>query len=263
MADLTFATVSVPSGAPAAPDPSQAGEAAATTADTPAEAPKAPAEQTQTEQTAEQTQTEQKQPLRSRLLSIAESESRSALRQAAARNDFNRRSEFLPTAVPACYQELVAGLRSAVRAFNSSLAEIPDRPLARVGWFETPNVALRDALTGDGMRVRVSRNNSYFDLMLRLVSRSGMPDIPLIEGHGWIGRELVRNEVLMRIEGWVENGKVRFSYSLDFKRLQIPMEEVPDRIVMAVASHDYKILSRSYDPKPTTVNTAVETDGDA
>jgi hypothetical protein len=194
---------------------------------------------------------------------MAENESRAALRQMEARGDFNRRTELLGTAVPERYMQLVAGLRSAVREFNASLAEIPDKPLPRLGWYESPNVALRDALTGDGMRVRVSRYKSYFDLLLRMVHRSGKPDIPLIEGYGSIGRELVRTEVLMRLEGWVEKGQVRFWYSLDFKRLPIPVEEVPDRIVMAVAGQDYKLLSRHYSQKPIRPASSDETDSEA
>jgi hypothetical protein len=50
----------------------------------------------------------------------------------------------------------------------------------------------------------------------------------------------------LRIEGWVEKGQVVFWVSLDFKRRSIPLEEIPDRIVMAVASHDYGMLSRNF-----------------
>lgn len=188
--------------------------------------------------------------MRARLLTLADGESQQARRVAQMNSDFKLRNELLGTAVPSKYLELVAGLRSATRAFNSSLVEIPEQPLPHLKWYESPNIALRDPVTGDGMRVRVSRLNSYFDLLLRLVSRTGKSDIPLIEGYGSIGRELIRTETLMRIEGWVENGEVKFWVSLDFKRQAIPIDELPDRIVMAVASHDYTMLSRKYGTAP-------------
>jgi hypothetical protein len=50
----------------------------------------------------------------------------------------------------------------------------------------------------------------------------------------------------MRIEGWVEQGAIRYWYNLDFKRQHIQLSEVPDRIVMAVVSSDYSHLSRDY-----------------
>ena len=185
---------------------------------------------------------------RERLLSIADAENRVARRMVGVQDDMARRGEVLASAMPECYLKLVAGMRNAVRAFNAQLVDLPEYPLTRINWFETANVTLNDPTTGDGMRVRVSRKNSYFDLMLRMVRRSGKSDIPLIEGYGSLGRELIRTETLLRIEGWLDKGQLIFWVSLDFKRRSIPLEELPDRIVMAVASHDYTLLSRHFAP---------------
>lgn len=184
--------------------------------------------------------------MRARLLRIADSENRQAQRQASISNDMGRRAELLGAAVPACYLNLIAGMRAAVREFNAQLIEVPERTPSPLVWYESPNVTLRDTANADGMRVRVSRGSSYFDMLLRMISRSGKADIPLIEGHGSIGRDVHRTDTMMRIEGWVEGSQVRFWLSIDFKRLDIALEEVPDRIVMAVASHDYSLLSRNY-----------------
>jgi hypothetical protein len=196
--------------------------------------------------------------MRARLLSMATAESEQAQQLASLRSDFDRRGELLSTAVPEKYLELVDGLRNAVREFNEKLVEIPDQPLVRLGWYESPNVTLRDAVTGDGLRVRVSRQKSYFDFLLRMIARSGKSDIPLIEGYGSIGRELIRTETLLRIEGWVQNGQVTFWVSFDFKRRLIPVDEIPDRIVMAVAGHDYSLLSRNFGPPPARVKSPDE-----
>lgn len=189
---------------------------------------------------------EKQKSVRERLLSLADAENRVARRMADIQNDFSLRGELLGVAMPQCYLKLVAGLRSALREFNSQLVDLPEYPLTKLNFYESPAVALNDVTAGDGMRVRVSRKNSYFDLMLRLIARSGKSDIPLIEGYGSIGRDLIRTETLLRIEGWVEKGEVMFWVNIDFKRRQIPLEEIPDRIVMAVASHDYSMLTRSF-----------------
>ncbi len=188
--------------------------------------------------------------MRSRLLNLARTENVNAQAQAAKINDFAKRTELLNEAVPRCYLELVAALRTAVLQYNASLVQLPELPLTRLTWYETPNIALHDAFGGDGMRVRVGRQKSYFDLLLRMISRTGKPDIPIIEGFGSIGREPIRTETMLRIEGWVENGQVTYWVSLNFKRMAIPVNELPDRIAMAVAAQDHKLLWRNYDPAP-------------
>ncbi len=188
--------------------------------------------------------------IRSRLLEIAADENRNAAYLAALNSDFNLRAELLNKAVPELYLKLVKGLRESVRAFNASLKDVPGYPPDLITWYESPSLALRDVLSSDGIHVRVSRKHNHFDLLLRAIIRAGKADIPLIEGHGALGRERVLQSTLLRIEGWVENGTVRFFVNLDFKRQAISIEEIPDRIVMAVAKADYKLLSRSYVAPP-------------
>jgi hypothetical protein len=184
--------------------------------------------------------------IRARLLNIADTETAAARHLAQLDTDFAQRHVILRDAVQLKYLELVEMLRGAVRDFNAHLVDAPGHVLPRLQWYETPNISLRDAVTGDGMRVRVQRINSYFDLVLKMVHRAGKEDVPLIEGYGSIGREQIRTETLMRIEGFVEKGVAKYRYSQDFKRLDVPISEVPDRIVMAVASHDYALLSRTF-----------------
>lgn len=184
--------------------------------------------------------------IRARLLNIADTETAAARHLAQLDTDFAQRHVILRDAVLLKYLELVDALRASVREFNNRLIDAPGHVLPRLQWYETPNVTLRDAVTGDGMRVRVQRINSYFDLVLKMVHRAGKEDIPLIEGYGSIGREQIRTETLMRIEGFVEKGVAKYRYSQDFRRLDVSIAEVPDRIVMAVASHDHALLSRTF-----------------
>lgn len=186
------------------------------------------------------------QSVRSRLLDIARLDSDNAARLVQSRSDFARRGEILFKAIPEKYLELVGALRNGVRSYNDALRQLPENPIPHCQWYESPNVALREPLLGDGLRVRLTRVHSHFELVLRFVNRNLKPDVPLIEGYGDFGRDMVKRRVLMRIEGWVENGEIVYWYNLDFKRQKVPLSEVPDRIVMAVVASDYTHLSRDY-----------------
>lgn len=205
--------------------------------------------------------TQPKTPGRVRLLEMARVDSDNAARLVQQQHDFANRAQLLLTAVPAKYFELVERLHDAVRAYNSALLQLPENPIPPVTWYETPNVVLRDALTGDGLRVRIARVHSHFELVLRFVTRNGKPDVPLIEGCGDFGKDLVKRRILMRIEGWVEQGQVTFWYNLDFKRQRTSLDEVPERIVLAVASSDYTQLSREFrDQEPEEIEVPADSD---
>ena len=205
--------------------------------------------------------TQTKTPGRVRLLEMARVDSDNAARLVQQQHDFANRAQLLLTAVPAKYFELVERLHDAVRAYNSALLQLPENPIPPVTWYETPNVVLRDAFTGDGLRVRIARVHSHFELVLRFVARNGKPDVPLIEGCGDFGKDLVKRRILMRIEGWVEQGQVTFWYNLDFKRQRVSLDEVPERIVLAVASSDYTQLSREFrEQEPEEIEVPADSD---
>lgn len=205
--------------------------------------------------------TQTKTPGRVRLLEMARVDSDNAARLVQQQHDFASRAQLLLTAVPAKYFELVERLHDAVRAYNSALVQLPENPIPPVTWYETPNVVLRDAFTGDGLRVRIARVHSHFELVLRFVARNGKPDVPLIEGCGDFGKDLVKRRILMRIEGWVEQGQVTFWYNLDFKRQRTSLDEVPERIVLAVASSDYTQLSREFrEQEPEEIEVPADSD---
>ena len=182
---------------------------------------------------------------RARILDIARVDSEYAADAAQRDRDNAMRATIVAKAVPARYLQLVQELRDAVRLFNQSLRSPEDHPIPIITWNETPNVALGDPNSGDGMRVRIARRGVTFDLILRFASRAARADVPLIEGHGDYGNpQQGRTRTMLRIEGWVEKGQPIFWYSLDFKRQSTPISEVADRIVASVAANDYSLLSR-------------------
>jgi len=191
---------------------------------------------------------------RARILEIARSESENAADAIQRERDNALRTEVIGKAVPERYLQLVHELRDAVRLFNQSLQPPEGQTIALIAWQETPNVALQDPYVGDGMRVRLTRRGATFDLLLRFASRTGRPDVPLIEGHGDYSVQQTRTRTMMRIEGWVERGQPIFWYLLDFKRQSIPVEEVAERIVASVAANDYSLLSRDLAVEPASDN---------
>ncbi len=188
---------------------------------------------------------------RARILDIARTDSDNAADAAQRDRDNAMRAEVVSKAVPERYLQLVEEMRDAVQLFNQSLRPPDGQSIPYITWQESPNVALKDPNTGDGMRVRIARRGATFELLLRFASRAARADVPLIEGHGDFGIQQTRQKTMMRIEGWVEKGKPLFWYSLDFKRLSIPQSEVAERIVAAIAGNDYSLLSRDLDSEPS------------
>jgi hypothetical protein len=193
-------------------------------------------------------------PAKARLLELARQESERAAKLRATREDFAHRREFLMRDVPPRFFALAAGLREAVERFNATLTE--DDPKLPLHYEETPGVTLKD-LGADDLRVTVRRHGARFELGLRLMTRSGVGTsktsitVPLIEGYGTYGRDHERR-VMMRIEGWVEGGKTIYWYSLDFKRMQMDLDELPDRIAMSIVQVDPVLLYRSLTPPAAT-----------
>lgn len=181
---------------------------------------------------------------RARILDIARNDNEKAADAAQRERDNTLRAEVVSKAVPELYLKLVDEMREGVQLFNQSLRPPDGQSLPLISWMETPNVALRDANSGDGMRVRIARRGATFDLLLRFASRSSRSDVPIIEGHGDYGIQANRTKTMLRIEGWVERGKPVFWYSLDFKRQSVNLEEVAERIVASIAANDYSLLSR-------------------
>lgn len=178
------------------------------------------------------------EPLRGRIEERARQENERAQRRRQAKLDFAQRGERLLVDVPACYFALCTGLRQAVARFNEALDggefTVPLR------YEETPGVTLRDT-TSDDLRVTVSRRGARFELLLRFLHRSGKLPVPLIEGYGAYGMSL-DDRIMVRIEGWVQGGQTTFWYRVDFRRMEIDLAELPERIVLSVVQIDATTL---------------------
>ena len=72
------------------------------------------------------------------------------------------------------------------------------------------------------------------------MSRSGKPDVYLIEGFGTLGPD--RDRFMLRVEGYLQKGKVLHRITVDFKRLEVTLEELAERLVLATVKSDYRTL---------------------
>jgi hypothetical protein len=180
-----------------------------------------------------------------RIVQFARTESERVARSRAHLADFARRGEVIGAELPACYFALCRDLQVAVRRFNDSLSE--ESQGLRLQYRETPGVTLREVVPGADLLASVWRREVRFDLILRFLSRANRPDLPIIEGHGMYPKK-DSDRVLMRIEGWVEQGRLTHWVSLNFRRRQTPLAEVPERIILSVVKEDPDLLHCDLNP---------------
>ncbi len=181
-----------------------------------------------------------------RIVQLAHTESERVARSRSMQVEFARRGELIGAEVPTAYFAMTQGLMEGVNRFNESLNV--DFPGLRLHYRETPGVTLREVIPGHDLLASVWRKDYRFDLILRFMTRATGPDLPLIEGHGIYPRKDA-NRVLLRIEGWVEGGKMTYWVSLDFKRRPVPLGDLPGRIVLSVAKEDPEFLHCDLFPK--------------
>jgi hypothetical protein len=86
------------------------------------------------------------------------------------------------------------------------------------------------------------RGSDEITVALNAMSRSGKPDVYLIEAFGMLGPD--HDRFMMRVEGYLQKGKVLLRITIDFKRLEVTLEELAERLVMAAVKSDYQTLFR-------------------
>lgn len=185
-------------------------------------------------------------PVRTRLLELARFEQEQAERVRTVRADFAQRAERLQVDVPALFFRMTRGLREAVVRYNQSLGEAT-QVVGALSYSDTPGVALGELHPGSEYLASVWRRNDRFDLRLRHLHSNRGHEVPLIEGIADLGRG-TRERVLMRIEGWVKDGETTFWVSFDMQRFNVSVDDLPDRILMAVVRSEATYLVRDMAP---------------
>jgi hypothetical protein len=145
-------------------------------------------------------------------------------------------SSKLATEVPNKFFEFCGILRETVRRFNSAAD-----PSRRLLWRESAALAARDANLNADFNCELERDGLSVVVALNVMGRSGKPDVYLIEGTGRLGPE----RFLLRVEGYItKKGEVAYRIMVDFRRLDCTLEELAERLVLAVVKADYKQVVR-------------------
>jgi hypothetical protein len=142
--------------------------------------------------------------------------------------------EQLSKAVPERFFQLAQELRDAVKRFNGAAAAEK-----KLTWSESSALAARDPNLQADFSLEFGRTGANVQVALNAMSRSGGPDVFLIEASG----QLRDDRFLVRVEGWVEKTrKITYRISVNFKRMSYPIEELAERLVMACVRSDVHVI---------------------
>jgi hypothetical protein len=167
-------------------------------------------------------------------MGTAEAKYEEQLRQSRALHVAN--SGKVAEEVPKRFFELAGMVREAVRRFNT--ATDPGR---RLTWRESPALAARDEKLSGDFNCEFGRDGFSISVALNAMSRSGKPDVFIVEGSGQLNQE----RFLLRVEGFVDKtGKIAYRTTVDFQRIDVTFEELAERLVKALVRLDRGILLR-------------------
>jgi hypothetical protein len=172
---------------------------------------------------------------RESLEEIARREANRERELAEAREEFAKSGERLAKEMPPAFFEFCGMVREAVRRFNSAAD-----PNKRLLWRESAALAARDANLNADFNCSFGRGQDEVTVALNAMSRSGKPDVYLIEGFGTLGPD--RDRFMLRVEGYLQKGKMLHRITVDFKRLEVTLEELAERLVLATVKSDYRTL---------------------
>lgn len=184
-------------------------------------------------------------PAQVRLLDLARIEDEHGQRVRTLQDDMTQRALRLAQDMPPLFLRLAQAIREAMQRYNSSIPNSVAGPA--LSYRETPAVSSGKAAVGHELYLSLWRRADHFDMHLHTMTRAQGQDVPIIEGWGDLGRDY-RARVTVRIDGWIDRGQTIFWLSIDGRRVSFPLEELPERIVMAVARGDATYLWRDLAP---------------
>src|SRR5438067_10915397 len=174
---------------------------------------------------------------RESLEEVARREANRERELAEAREEYLKSSERLAQEMPPAFFEFCGMVREAVRRFNSAAD-----PQKRLTWRESAALASRDSNLNADFNCSFGRGSDEVTVALNAMSRSGKPDVYLIEASGTLGPD--HDRFLLRVEGYLSKGKVCHRITINFKRLETTLEDLADRLVMAAVKGDFQTLFR-------------------
>jgi hypothetical protein len=172
---------------------------------------------------------------RESLEELARREAQEEQRLAEARAEYAQSAERLAREMPPAFFELCGLVREAVRRFNAAAD-----PQKRLSWRESPALAAREANLNADFNCTFGRGLDEITLALNAMGRSGKPDVYIVEGYGQLGP--AHDRFMLRVEGMLQKGKLVPRITVDFKRLDVTLEDLADRLVRAAVKSDYATL---------------------
>jgi hypothetical protein len=157
---------------------------------------------------------------------------------AEAREEYLKSAERLAKEMPPAFFELCGLVREAVRRFNAAAD-----PQKRLTWRESVALAAREPNLNADFNCSFGRGTDEVTLALNAMGRSGKPDVYIVEGFGQLGPK--HDRFLLRVEGYLQKGKLAQRITIDFKRIEATLEELAERLVMAAVKSDYQILFKA------------------
>ena len=170
---------------------------------------------------------------------VARREADAERERAAAMNERIELSGKVAKEMPERFFELCGLLRENVRRFNSAAD-----PQKRLVWRESVALAARDSNLNGDFNCTFGRVGGELTVALNAMGRSGKPDVYIIEGTGQLGVGEKMTRFMLRIEGYAKDGKVQLRMTIDFKRLECTLEELSERLVLAILKSDFNQLYR-------------------
>jgi hypothetical protein len=149
--------------------------------------------------------------------------------RAERREDYRLGNERLVKDVPARFLKLARDLREVVRRFN--VASEPER---RLEWRESAALAVGSTDPNADLNLSFWRKNVETDVRLVVMNRPIGPDAYLIEATGRIKDK----PFAVRIEGGYTSGKLEWRITIDFKRVDLDIDDVAEWLVLAVLKEE-------------------------
>jgi hypothetical protein len=174
---------------------------------------------------------------------IARAEAAAAAEAQARGEAYREAQKRLLAEVPVRFFALARGLRDGVARFNGAAAT--DRPIA---YRESAAVTTREPDPNRDFNLEIRRDPSSFVLTLDAMSRPHGPDALLIQGRGVLGVPPKTERFLLRVEGLPRDGDIDWRVSCDFRTVEAPLDELPDRLVAVVATGELDRLYQSLSP---------------
>jgi hypothetical protein len=164
----------------------------------------------------------------------AERENAEEAERIRAKEEYVKNAARLSQETPARFFEFARRLKDNVQRFNKTID--PER---RLSWAESVSLAANAANLRSDFNCTISRKKVEVYCALNELYRFGGPEAYIIEGHA----KLREGKFHFRVEGFVRPTGIHYRITVDYKPLEISLDELADRLVLAAAKDDLLQIS--------------------